>query len=119
MNCRNTIVWGWKTTRSMNSGKPAKIIASFPPSVNLSAAPPYIQKYIESSERCGGKIVANIDVGYVGNYEGEAMWEDAGVGIKFVCDRCKNTHFPELPKTIEDLNTFLTYAIEKKQKEKK
>lgn len=63
---------------------------------------------LENIETCDGRIVAEISC-YDDPYMGGTT---ATMEVIFRCDRCGQTHFPELPIGVQGLNDWITKKIE-------
>lgn len=104
MKCNRFLIYGWKTKKAMETSKPPKILVSAP-------APVKKDWIISHGEFCGGNIKSNVGIKYIGSYEGEAMFEDAGIEIEFICEKCKNSGGYALPRTVPELTEFLDNII--------
>lgn len=104
------LVLGWKSSKASREKQKTKILASMDESMNdvwLTMHFPFM----ESKEVCNGNIISNIHVEYMGSYEGEALYEDAGIAVEFKCERCGVTRFRNLPSYLDELNQYLTQHI--------
>lgn len=63
---------------------------------------------LDNIQLCGGKIIAQMDCHDEPYYGGTT----AEMDIDFVCENCKQTYFPELPQSLEQLNDWITKKIE-------
>ena len=111
MRCNRMVILGWKSKKSMDKKLPLKILGSFAPNFDPNDSSYYRPPFIDHFEKCSGEIEANISVLYQGSYEGEPLFSDAGIDVKFKCKRCCYTYYPELPSSPEELNMFLTKII--------
>jgi hypothetical protein len=93
--------------------KPPKILVSTITSVPKEWVITHISKFFSHTEVCDGEIKSNIKIEYVGNYEHEASFDDAGIEINFICNKCGSSHYSNLPSNLDELNEFLTQVIYK------
>jgi hypothetical protein len=104
MNCNSRVVWVEK--RRKGTGKPYQAVKA---TYHIETLPSYIP---EEAIICNGKIEADIELDY--GYGCNCCSGDTSIVVTFKCLSCGQTHFPGLPKNVEQLNAFLTEAVSRK-----
>lgn len=113
MKCNRYAIYGWKTKKGMN--KPPKVLGSFGNLATMEGMSDKPIPLMSHAEICNGEIESNVHIEYMGSYEGEALFQDAGIEAEFKCKKCGWNYAGSngLPVYVDDLNKFLTEVISK------
>lgn len=103
MRCQNIITL--KEVRKKGTGKPfMKVVSTVRKELALRYSSPS-----SSSEECGGKVKISVEL----EYYGSCNCSGGSIEVKYKCERCGNTIFPELPHTADPLSDFLTGVLDR------
>lgn len=109
MRCNNTLVYGWKSKKSIK--KPPIVLASISKEVNIPDIEFWHGWIISHQEVCNGEIESQIELDTIPYYGGV----DYCVEVRFRCLKCKSEHAGDygLPSDIDGVNKLLTEVISK------